>query len=81
MRRTGAGDSNFVAFEITDPDGPTVSDIGGTATGTQPTLVVCRNLTTGESVVIRDGATTWDCAGLVANPGDDISMSVLGTAE
>ena len=45
--------------------------------------VVCKNLTTGQRVVIRGVATSWDCeaAGLVVHPGNLIQQTVTGTAD
>jgi hypothetical protein len=69
-----------IAIEArTDPTGePT----GGSVLGMDQRRVVCTNLITKQSVVIRDGAKSWNCedAGLVVRPGDRIRQTVEGTA-
>jgi hypothetical protein len=57
--------------------------VGGCVTRTSVKKVICRNKTTGQKVVIKDGATCWDCeaAGLVVNPGDKVLIKVTGTVE
>ena len=56
--------------------------VGGSVLGIDPRRVVCHNLTTGESVVIRDGAKSWNCedAGLAVRPGDHLRQTVDGLA-
>jgi hypothetical protein len=63
------------------PVAPT--DVGGTVTGVTPRRVVCRNRTTMQTVVIEDGAKSWDCtaAGLVVHTGDSIQLIVRGLAD
>jgi len=64
-------------------------NVGGSVTRMGPTMgrVICRNVTTRETVKIKipAGVRTWDCeqAGLVVNPGDKIKqlMSVTGPAD
>ena len=57
--------------------------VGGCVTRTSVSKVICKNKTTGQKVVIKDGATCWDCeaAGLVVNPGDKVLIKVKGTVE
>jgi hypothetical protein len=57
--------------------------VRGSVTGVSPSKVRCRNVTTGQKVVIRNGARAWDCeaAGLVVTPGDTIRQTVTGTAD
>lgn len=57
--------------------------VGGSVTKVTPFKVVCRNRTTRKSVVIKDGAPSWDCelAGLQAHPGDIVIMTLYGTVE
>jgi hypothetical protein len=45
--------------------------------------VVCQNLTTRQSVTLRDGARAWNCeaAGLVVHEGDKIRQTVTGTRD
>ncbi len=64
-------------------EGAAADPIGGSATGLSPAHVVCTNLTTGQSVMIPNSPRLWNCeeAGLLANPGDDILQSVVGTAD
>jgi hypothetical protein len=52
--------------------------VGGSVLGIDQRRVVCPNLTTRQSVVIRDGARSWNCedAGLVVRPGDHIQQTV-----
>ena len=64
---------------------PTCAAVGGSVTGVSPTVVVCRNLTTKQSIRMKlsDGMTAWNCeqAGLVVNPGDRIQITVQGTTD
>lgn len=59
------------------------SDLAGSVTGMTPTSVTCRNLTTGQRVLIRGGGSAWSCeeAGLVVEPGDSVKMIVSGDAD
>jgi hypothetical protein len=59
------------------------NDVGGTVTGVNPSQVVCRNLTTMQTIIIQDGSRTWDCAGagLVIQTGDSIELTVRGLAD
>jgi hypothetical protein len=56
--------------------------VGGSVTGMRPRLVVCRNLTTQQHIIIADGAPMWDCdaAGVGVTPGNIIHLVVTGTA-
>lgn len=56
---------------------------GGAITGVLPKRIVCINQTTGQTVVIRDRATTWDCeaAGLSVRPKDRILQKITGVAD
>jgi len=63
---------------------PTTSqNVVGTVTGVNPSQVVCRNLTTMQTLIIQDGSRTWDCsaAGLVVHTGDSIEQTVSGLAD
>ena len=62
---------------------PTPNVVGGTVTGVNPERVVCRNLTTMQTVIIEDGSRSWDCtaAGLVVNTGDSVWLIVQGLAD
>jgi hypothetical protein len=57
--------------------------LGGTITGGRLRRVVCRNKTTNERVVIKDGSPSWDCEvhGLLVHPGDDFQIVLKGTVE
>ena len=58
--------------------------VGGEVTGMAPQTAVCRNETTGDSIVVQlDGDPEWDCvaAGLAVLPGDRMRMIVRGPAE
>lgn len=59
------------------------ASIGGAVTGLNTNFVLCRNLTTTQSVpILLGGTTSWDCtaAGFTASPGDAIRMIVGGQA-
>jgi hypothetical protein len=58
-------------------------DVGGAVTGVNPQRVVCRNLSTMQTIIIRDGSRSWDCeaAGLVIHSGDSIQLTVRGLAD
>jgi len=57
--------------------------VGGSVTGISPNRVVCKNLTTGQTVVITDHATSWDCkeAGLLVTPGNIVTQTITGPAK
>jgi hypothetical protein len=55
--------------------------VGGTITGQLGLLAICKNNTTGQSVVAAlGGGTAWDCeaAGLVVNTGDVVIQVPIG---
>ena len=57
--------------------------VGGAVTGLSTTGLLCRNLTTTQSVTLPlGGATSWDCesSGLNVSPGNVIRMIVAGHA-
>lgn len=58
------------------------SVVGGVATRTELASVVCRNLSTGQSVAITSlpGQASWNCqaAGLALKPGDLIEEKIVG---
>jgi hypothetical protein len=58
------------------------AQVGGSVTGITPTKVTCRNSTTGQVVTASTSGPTWDCVamGLVVDPGDHITETVLGKA-
>lgn len=60
-----------------------IADVGGSVTGVSPRRVICLNITTRQTVIIQNGAKSWNCeaAGLVVNPGDKILQKVLGRAD
>jgi len=56
--------------------------IGGTVSGVRPSRVTCRNLTTGQTVQISPkGNPSWNCNGLVVNPGDRVGIAVQGPVD
>ena len=59
--------------------------IGGSVRGATPQLAACRNLTTGQTVVVplAPGDRAWDCegAGLAVNPGDQILFFARSVAD
>jgi len=59
------------------------ANVGGAVTGISTGGVLCRNLTTGQTVPLPlGGASSWDCqaAGLTVSPGNIIRMIVGGLA-
>jgi hypothetical protein len=81
----------FIAFNSLEhhPRGgvPTLrvneGDAGGSLTGVVPEQVICRNMTTGQTVTINTDGDSWDCveAGLDVRPGDQIMQTTTGPAE
>jgi hypothetical protein len=65
-------------------DGVSREPLGGSASGLHIDKVSCKNKTTGQKVAIKiDGVSTvWDCeeAGLVVDPGDEVSMKAMGSS-
>ena len=57
-----------------------LNGVGGTVTGLRPARVVCRNVTTGQEVVIRGPSPSWNCelAGLEVVTGDIVRITILG---
>lgn len=58
-------------------------NVGGSITGAEGARILCRNLTSGQSVTGQlGGETSWDCEafGLQVNPGDVIIQQVKGRA-
>ena len=58
--------------------------VRGSVRGFAPQSAVCRNLTTGQQVIVLlAGATSWNCenAGLVVNPGDLVATGAAGPSE
>jgi hypothetical protein len=82
---TESGDDQTISYSVdlqcigVCPETPRLP-IGGTVTGFPPTEVTCVNETSGQSVVIRSGAPSFDCeaAGLVVNPGNTVSIHITG---
>jgi hypothetical protein len=70
-----------LTFHSVTPTG--LHDVGGAITGVNPNRVVCRNLTTMQTVIIQDGSRSWDCqaAGLMVHTGDNIQQTVRGLAD
>jgi hypothetical protein len=70
-----------LTFNRVTPAGP--PHVGGAITGVNPRLVVCKNLTTRQTIIIQDGSRSWNCeaAGLVVHPGDRIQQTVTGPAD
>ena len=66
------------------PPVPSISDLGGTATGVTIQKVECKNKSTRQKVTIdvNGSANNWNCesAGLVVSPNDKVDMKVKGTA-
>lgn len=68
----------FVRGVRTGPD-----NVGGSVTGVNTLLAMCRNGTTGQTVtILLRGQASWDCqtSGLLVNPGDRVDMFVRGSA-
>jgi hypothetical protein len=57
--------------------------VGGTVTGVAPRRILCKNVSTGQMVLIQDQAQSWDCqaAGLAIQPGDRVLQTVIGIAD
>jgi hypothetical protein len=57
--------------------------VGGSVTGVSPSRLLCKNMSTGQTVLMQDQAQSWDCeaAGLAIQPGDRILQTVIGTAD
>lgn len=59
--------------------------VGGSVTSTGLSTVICKNVTTGQSLTIKrlKGAASWDCtaAGLKVNKGDIIRETLTGTVK
>jgi hypothetical protein len=70
-----------LTFNRLTPTG--LHDVGGAVTGVNPNRVVCRNLTTLQTIIIQDGSRSWDCqaAWLVVHTGDSIQQIVRGLAD
>ena len=62
--------------------GSTSGTIGGSVTNMTPVTLLCRNVTTGQSLQGPFSLTSWDCEmlGLVVNPGDRVITGVVGIA-
>jgi YVTN family beta-propeller protein len=62
--------------------GPLSLPVGGSATGLTPAAVLCRNVTTAQTIQFQTSDASWDCeaAGLAVNPGDKVRTGVQGTA-
>ncbi len=62
---------------------PPAPPVGGSVVGMTPLQVICRNLDTRQTVIIRDGSKAYDCeaAGLAVSPGNRIDVIVKGTAD
>lgn len=56
--------------------------VGGSVDGVVPNVVLCRNLTTGQTVPLPQSGDDWDCeaAGLEVEPDDVIRIEVQGKA-
>ncbi len=65
--------------------GPSTKFVGGFVTGISNGIsIICKNLTTGESVkIILNGDTAWNCdeSGFVVNQGDVVVQTVKGKTE
>lgn len=73
---------DIVMLDIPDATG-TVSNITGVVDGYIGYNAKCKNRTTGTAVNIQGGSQVLDCldAGLQINPGDEIKMTITGTAK
>lgn len=79
----------FLAFHTVELPPPATLRInarsaGGSSTGVVPKRVICRNLTTGQTVTIKaTEGDSRDCvdAGLDVRPGDQIIQTTTGSAE
>ena len=60
-------------FDVTEP-------LGATLHGALPRKTACVNLTTGQRVVVREGAAQVNCeaAGLAVHPGDKVVVRAFG---
>ncbi len=67
----------------TGANAPPVDPIGGDVFGATVATVSCTNQATGQTVLINDGMSMFDCvaAGLLADPGDPVRIIVLGNVE
>jgi hypothetical protein len=67
-----------LGFRCVSPPG-----VGGSVRGINPTRVTCQNVTTAQTVVIRDDRRSWDCeaAGLLVQPGHVIRQTVVGSVD
>jgi len=79
----------IVLFGGTSPDfgdtwefGDLDPGIRGSVFGLTPDRVVCRNLTTGQTISVPTGDQSWNCEdlGLIVNPNDTIITGVRGEA-
>jgi hypothetical protein len=92
---TGPGPATPVlTIRSNDPDTP-VFDValtgggsgetamGGSVTTATPEVVLCRNLTSGQSVRILSSGRTWNCeaAGLTVETGDEVLTAIRGVAD
>jgi hypothetical protein len=70
-----------LTFNNVTPSG--LNDVGGAVSGVNPQRVVCRNLTTMQTIIIQDGSRSWNCeaAGLAAHSGDSLELTVRGLAD
>lgn len=60
---------------------PSVTAVGGSSTGVANKQVVCKNINTGQTVIIPlNGANSWDCqmSGLIVKAKDNVSQTVTG---
>jgi hypothetical protein len=57
--------------------------VGGTVSGVAPGRILCKNVSTGQTVLIQEQVPSWDCeaAGLSIQPGDRVLQMVIGIAD
>ena len=57
--------------------------LGASVTGMTPRTAICRNVTTGEQVTLKNPGPAWDCeaAGLDVTVGDRVALLVRGPVQ
>jgi hypothetical protein len=80
------GVGNFVTDTVQFKSGDLPNDntpvLGGAVLGMRVNSVQCKNVTTGQSRIISDGAPSWDCVlnGLAVQSGDEVQQTIIGFA-
>jgi len=57
--------------------------LGGSVTGMTANVVICRNVTTGQTVTVPPSESSWNCEalGLTVSPGDVVITGARGTID